>query len=89
MKILSILICLSLTSCASISRMMEETDSGGKIMILGSRGVRVQQGIDDAHLKMSMKCPVGYKVTKKGWMTVASIVPGSMVEEKYYDFICK
>lgn len=85
-----ILLLLAFVSCASTSRMIEETKDGGKVMILGSKGIGIDAGIEDAKTKMSQKCPKGYEVIKKGWMSTSSINPNqAMTEEMFYEFKCK
>lgn len=84
------LILLMFVSCASTSQMVEEIDNGGRVMILGSKGVRAEEGVKHAKARMLNKCPSGYKVIKTGWMTTSSINPNqAMDEEKFFEFRCK
>lgn len=88
-KFLLLLIVMLTSSCASTSRMVKETRDGGRVMILGSRGVGLDAGIKHANGSMSKKCPKGFDITEKGWMQSSSITGKGTVEEKYFDFKCK
>lgn len=91
MKFYMLSLGLIFTLGCSTAQMVKETDSGGRVLVLGSKSVAADSGKAKAETMMKAKCPNGYKVVETGQQTTGSSMVGYQSfndTDLYYEFVC-